>query len=61
MINWHVCLDFPSPWLGLANSTEQYVLRYESRYLNELGHGLDNIRVSAVMQKLLRHSVLASM
>jgi len=58
------CLDFHSAWLGLANSAEQYVLCYESKYLHELGQAMDylvNIGLTAAVQQSLRHTVLASM
>jgi len=56
--------DFHSTWLGLANSTEQYVLRYESKYLREMGQVLDylvSVGVTTAVQESLKHTVLASM
>jgi len=57
-----LCLDFASAWLSLDNSKEQHVLRYESKYLQELGKALEyvvSIGVSAAVQETLKHTVLA--
>jgi len=58
------CSDFRSAWFGLANSTEQYILRYESKYLREMGQVLDylvSVGVSAAVQETLKYTVLSSM
>jgi len=57
-------VDFKSAWFGLANSTEQYILRYESKYLREMGQVLEylvSIGVTTAVQETLKHTVLASM
>ena len=56
--------DFKSSWFGLANTTEQYCLRYESKYLREIGQVLDylvSVGVSTAVQETLKHTVLSSM
>jgi len=56
--------DFKSSWYGLAHSREQYILRYESKYLREMGQVLDyvvKVGVSTAVQETLKHTVLASM
>jgi len=58
------CSDFQSAWLGLASSAEQYILRYESKYLREMGQVLDylvSVGVTTAVQESLKHTVLASM
>jgi len=60
----HVSTDFRSAWLGLDNCTEQYILRYESKYLREMGQVLDylvSVGVTTAVQESLKHTVLASM
>jgi len=57
-------VDFKSAWFGLANSTEQYILRYESKYLREMGQVLEylvSIGVTTAVQETLKHTVLSSM
>ena len=58
-----VVVEFKHTWLGLANSQEQYVLKYESKYLRELGKSLDYVlsfAVSTAAQELLKYTVLSS-
>ncbi|XP_067947899.1 transmembrane and coiled-coil domain-containing protein 4-like [Watersipora subatra] len=42
--------DFRKPWLTLDNSKEQYYLKYEGKYLQELGKSLDRLSKMAVTQ-----------
>jgi len=54
--------DFKSAWLGLANCNEQYILRYESKYLREMGQVLDylvSVGVTTAVQETLKHTVLS--
>ena len=56
-------LDFRKPWLTLDNSKEQYYIRYEGRYLKELGKSLDTLTKMAVTQaatETLKYTVLNS-
>ena len=49
-------------WLGLSNSREQYALRYESKYMKELGNALEyiaGIGVSAAVKEGLKHTILS--
>ena len=58
-----VVTEFKHTWLGLANSKEQYVLKYESKYLRELGKSLDYVlsfALGTAAQELLKYTVLSS-
>lgn len=53
---------FQYQWRRLAMSREQYTLRYESKYLVELGRAIDyfmSIAVSVAVQKTLMETALA--
>ena len=55
--------DFCYPWRGLANSKEQYALRYESKYLKEMGGAMDylfKVAVTQATQEALKFTVLSS-
>ncbi|XP_077535675.1 transmembrane and coiled-coil domain-containing protein 4-like isoform X1 [Haemaphysalis longicornis] len=52
------------PWRTLLNSREQYVLRYESSYLLELGHAIDylfSFAVSMAAQEALKYTILSGL
>ncbi|KAK6640067.1 hypothetical protein RUM43_008344 [Polyplax serrata] len=54
--------NFSRPWGNLLNSREQYYLRYESRYLLELGKAMDyflNLAVTIFAQEVLKFTVLS--
>lgn len=54
--------DFRQPWKSLAESREQYCLRWESRYLIELGKAFDYILSGAVTmatQEALKYTILS--
>lgn len=54
--------DFRTVWLGLANSQEQYILRYESKYLRELGQAMEyiaNIAITAAVKHTLKQTLLS--
>lgn len=56
--------DFRSVWLGLANSQEQYILRYESKYLRELGQAMEyiaNIAITAAVKHTLKQTLLSGL
>lgn len=51
------------PWRCLAVSREQYALRYETKYLVELGQALEyilSIAVSLATQEALKYTILSS-
>ncbi|XP_018016675.1 transmembrane and coiled-coil domain-containing protein 4 [Hyalella azteca] len=53
---------FTEPWATLHHSREQYALRYESKYLAELGNTLDYLlqfAFSMAVQESLKYTVLA--
>ncbi|GFR84577.1 transmembrane and coiled-coil domain-containing protein 4 [Elysia marginata] len=53
--------DFREPWKHLAESKEQYVLKWETKYLVQLGEALDYVFNSAVTmaaQEALKMTVL---
>ncbi|KAH9514075.1 Transmembrane and coiled-coil domain-containing protein 4 [Bulinus truncatus] len=53
--------DFKQPWKNLAESREQYILRYETKYLVQMGEALDYIFNSAMTmaaQEVLKQTVL---
>ncbi|PVD36937.1 hypothetical protein C0Q70_03930 [Pomacea canaliculata] len=54
--------DFRLPWRNLAESQEQYSLRWESKYLMELGQAFEYLFKSAVSvatQEALKYTVLS--
>ena len=56
------CLDFCYHWRGLADSKEQYALRYESKYLKEMGSSMDylfRIAVTSATSEALKYTVLS--
>ncbi|KAK7480826.1 hypothetical protein BaRGS_00027912, partial [Batillaria attramentaria] len=56
--------DFKQPWQNLAASQEQYSLRWESRFLKELGQALDyifNSAVSIATNEALKYTVLSAL
>ena len=58
-----VVTDFCSHWRGLADSNEQYALRFESRYMKEMGNALNylfRIAVTRATQEALKYTVLSS-
>nr|KAI8731962.1 transmembrane and coiled-coil domain-containing protein 4-like isoform X3 [Biomphalaria glabrata] len=53
--------DFKQPWKNLAESREQYCLRWETKYLVQMGEALDYIFNSAMTmaaQEVLKQTVL---
>ncbi|CAG0882904.1 unnamed protein product [Darwinula stevensoni] len=56
--------SFRAPWSTLYYSKEQYCLRYESKYLLELGQAMDyllSFAVSMAAQEALKYTVLAGL
>ncbi|XP_074654422.1 transmembrane and coiled-coil domain-containing protein 4-like [Tubulanus polymorphus] len=56
--------DFALPWKRLANSKEQYCLKWESRYLLQMGQAIDylfNCAVSMAAQEALKYTVLSGL
>ena len=54
--------DFKTAWLGLANSKEQYVLRYESKYLTQIGSAMDymvDVAIKSASMEALKYTVLS--
>ncbi|XP_068249895.1 transmembrane and coiled-coil domain-containing protein 4-like [Palaemon carinicauda] len=54
--------EFMEPWRTLHHSREQYVLRYESTYLLELGQAMDYLlqfALSMAVQETLKYTILA--
>ncbi|OWF40311.1 transmembrane and coiled-coil domain-containing protein 4-like [Mizuhopecten yessoensis] len=54
--------DFRYPWYSLAESREQYSLRWESKYLIQLGQALDYLlggAMSVATQEALKYTVLS--
>ena len=54
--------DFKQPWQNLAQSQEQYALRWETEYLKDLGQALDyifNSAVSVATHEALKYTVLS--
>ncbi|XP_022665617.1 transmembrane and coiled-coil domain-containing protein 4-like isoform X2 [Varroa destructor] len=52
------------PWRTMSNSREQYVLRYETGYLVELGRAMDylfSFAVSMAAQEALKYTVLSGL
>ena len=55
-------LDFRLPWKRLAESKEQYSLKWESQYLLQLGTAMEYIvsgAVSMATQEALKHTILS--
>ncbi|RXG55254.1 Transmembrane and coiled-coil domain-containing protein 4 [Armadillidium vulgare] len=53
---------FAHPWRSLFNSREQYCLRYDSKYLLELGKAMDlllQFAFSMAVQETLKYTILA--
>ncbi|XP_076451988.1 transmembrane and coiled-coil domain-containing protein 4-like isoform X2 [Babylonia areolata] len=56
--------DFKQPWQNLAESQEQYTLKWESGYLKDLGQALDyifNSAVSIATHEALKYTVLSTL
>ncbi|KAL8621637.1 hypothetical protein ACOMHN_036870 [Nucella lapillus] len=56
--------DFKQPWKNLAESQEQYTLRWEPHYLRDLGQALDyifNSAVSMASHEALKYTVLSTL
>ncbi|ESO89960.1 hypothetical protein LOTGIDRAFT_62534, partial [Lottia gigantea] len=56
--------DFRQPWQSLAESKEQYSLKWESKYLDELGKSFEYITsmaVSMAAQEALKYTVLSGL
>ncbi|XP_071943959.1 uncharacterized protein [Antedon mediterranea] len=56
--------NFTVPWLALAESKEQYTLKWESKYLKNLGDGLEYIMDSVMTmaaKEALKYTVLAGL
>ena len=56
-------LDFKNTWRGLANSTEQYVLRYESKHLKRVGSSMGyfvTLAAKVATKEALKYTALAS-
>ncbi|KAK3105277.1 hypothetical protein FSP39_021535 [Pinctada imbricata] len=54
--------DFKIPWQHLAESREQYTLRWESKYLKQLGTAMDyifNTAMSMATQEALKYTILS--
>lgn len=53
--------DFKTAWKCLANSEEQYVLRYESKYLKQMGAAMSYLykfAINTAAQEALKYTVL---
>lgn len=54
--------DFRYPWRNLSISREQFVLKYESKYLHQMGQAIDyllSFAVSAAAQEALQYTILS--
>ncbi len=54
--------DCRYPWRNILNSGEQFTLRYETKYLIEMGQGIDYLMgfaVNAAAQEALKYTVLS--
>lgn len=54
--------DFKMPWQSLAESREQYSLRWETKYLMELGEAFDYIlngAISMATQEALKYTIIS--
>ena len=52
------------PWLNLVHSGEQFCLRFETKYLLDIGNGMDYILTAAVQSaasEALKYTVLSGM
>lgn len=57
-------IDFKMPWQSLAESREQYSLRWETKYLMELGEAFDYIlngAISMATQEALKYTILSGL
>ena len=53
---------FQTAWQYLRSSGEQYVLRYESKYLLQMGQGIDyllSFAVNAAVSETLKFTILS--
>lgn len=56
--------DFKMPWQSLAESREQYSLRWETKYLMELGEAFDYIlngAISMATQEALKYTIISGL
>ncbi|CAH1775889.1 unnamed protein product, partial [Owenia fusiformis] len=56
--------DFKYPWRTLDNSKEQYFLKWETKYLLELGNAMDylvNIAMTMAAQEALKYTILSGL
>lgn len=56
--------DFKMPWQSLAESREQYSLRWETKYLIELGEAFDYIlngAISMATQEALKYTIISGL
>lgn len=56
--------DYKEPWLALNESREQYSLRWESKYLLELGKAFDyifSLAVGVATQEALKYTILSGL
>ena len=54
--------DYKEPWLALDESREQYSLRWESKYLLELGKAFEyifSLAVGVATQEALKYTILS--
>lgn len=62
MIKQLLFADFKMPWQSLAESREQYSLRWETKYLIELGEAFDYIlngAISMATQEALKYTIIS--
>ena len=53
--------EFRKAWLGLNHSKEQYVLRYESDYMKEMGEAIEKMTASvakATGRKMIQGAII---
>ncbi|KAL4221545.1 Transmembrane and coiled-coil domain-containing protein 4 [Mactra antiquata] len=58
------CQDFRVPWSALAESKEQYSLRWESKYLSQLGEAFDYLLqtgISMATTEALKYTILSGL
>ena len=58
----HCIADFRMPWSALAESKEQYSLRWESKYLYQLGQAFDYLLqtgISVATTEALKYTILS--
>jgi hypothetical protein len=56
--------DFALPWKTLAHSKEQYCLKWEGKYLLQMGQAIDylfNGVVTVAAQEALKYTILSGM